>query len=106
MAPSNEKIALAVSLALSSYAAWSLWFGSPQLAQVANEWSLGIPSYVELFFRHHRAFVLLPVLVVTVWLLPQTRKHRGWLCLGIGLLSMLFQASIWVPVFMAPAVTG
>ena len=106
MAPRNERIALVVSLLLSSYAAWNLWVGAPQFAKMASEWSLDIPTYVEPFFRYHKTFVLLPVLVVVAWLLPQARRRRGWICLGIGLLSMLFQASIWVRVFAAPAVTG
>jgi hypothetical protein len=102
----NERIAFAAALLLSSYAAWNLWVGAPEFAKMASEWSLDIPAYVEPFFRYHKAFVLLPALVITAWVLPQTRKHRGWICLGIGILSMLFQASIWVPVFAAPAVTG
>ena len=73
---------------------------------MAKEWSLNVPSYTEPFFRYHKTFVLLPVLVVTVWLLPLTRKHRGWLCLGIGLLSIMFQASIWVPAFTASVATA
>ena len=106
MIPRDEKIAFAVALVLSSSAAWNLWVGAPQFSQMASEWSLDVPAYVEPFFRYHKAFILLPLLVVAAWLLPQTRKHRGWICLGIGLLSILFQATVWIPVFTAPAVTG
>lgn len=106
MTPRVEKIAFAVSLVLSACAALNLWVGAPQVAQLASDWSLDVSAWIELLFRYHKAFVVLPVLVLAIWFLPHARRHRGWACLCVGLLSMLLQTSMWVPVFMAPAITG
>lgn len=106
MVPRNEKIVFTVCFLLSSFVAWNLWFGAPQFAQIASEWALDVPAYIDPVFRYHKVFILLPVLVVISWLLPQVRKHRGWICVGLGLLSILVQAGLWVPIFTARAVTG
>ena len=106
MSPRSDKLAFVAALLLTIHAAWNLWAGAPRFAAMAKEWSLAVPSYAEPILSHHKLFALLPILVVVVWLLPQTRKHRGWICLGIGLLSLLVQATVWSSIFSAPGMAG
>jgi hypothetical protein len=106
MTPRNEKIAFVAALLLSASAAWGFWTGAPQFAEMANEWSLPVPGYAEPFFKYHKVFVLLPVLVLVAWLLPQARKKRGWICVGLGLISILIRELIWAPFLAAPGIGG
>jgi len=106
MTPRNEKIAFVVALLLSTSAAWGLWVGAPQFAKMASKWSLAVPGYAEPFFQYHTAFVLLPILVVAAWLLPQTRKNRGWICIGIAVASIFLREVIWAPFLAAPGIAG
>lgn len=106
MSPRTEKLALVAALLLTAHAAWNLWAGAPRFAAIAKQWSLEVPFYAEPILRHHKLFMFLPILVVVVWFLPQARKHRGWICLGIGVISLLIQATVWSSIFSAPGMIG